>query len=61
MSEAKLCPLFVATPQTFHKQDEQCLKEKCAWWVLRDDCCAFVSIALEISDRGHDIMNTLER
>ena len=38
----------------------ECYREQCAWWCSWAECCAMVAIPAEISDRVHDIMQTIQ-
>ena len=37
-----------------------CDKEECAWWCAWANCCAMVAIPAEISDRAHDIIQSVK-
>lgn len=54
MENKKRCPLKFAMPG-----DRYCEEQECAWWCQWADCCAMVAIPAEISDRAHDIMQTI--
>ena len=57
MENRKVCPFKTIniTPQ----YDMSCVKNNCAWWCEWADCCAMVTIPAEISDRAHDIVQTI--
>lgn len=44
----------------FNSYMRNCDKEKCAWWCEWANCCAMVAVPSEISDRAHDIMQTIQ-
>jgi hypothetical protein len=49
MEEAKLiCPLSMANDFDSHAD---CQKQKCAWWISKDDveCCSIKRIALSLA------------
>lgn len=52
----KLCPFKFAAYQYLR----DCEKEECAWWCDWANCCAMVAVPAEISDRAHDIMQTIQ-
>ena len=54
VEDKKLCPLKFAMPGYRY-----CEEQECAWWCQWADCCAMVAIPAEISDRAHDIMQTI--
>lgn len=37
-----------------------CEESNCAWWCSWSKCCAMVAIPAEISDRAHDIMQSIK-
>lgn len=60
MENKKVCPLkFKPSILRDCPLDYQCEEENCAWWCEWADCCAMVAIPAEISDRAHDIMQTI--
>lgn len=58
MDNKKVCPLKFLKTASF-MESFKCEEEKCAWWCQWADCCAMVAIPAEISDRAHDIMQTI--
>ena len=56
MSENKLCPIFVALQQSYHRH---CIEDECGWWCEWNKSCAMVAIAAEVSDRLGEIRNTI--
>ena len=58
MNNKKVCPLkFLKTASPI--ESFRCEEEKCAWWCEWTKSCAMVAIPAEISDRAHDIMQTI--
>lgn len=58
MENRKVCPLKF-TGQTGFAYDPYCKKEDCAWWCEWAERCAMVAISAEISNRAHDIVQTM--
>lgn len=59
MEVNKLCPI------KFLKKDYmleafECEQERCAWWCEWANSCAIAVIPAEISDRAHDLINTIQ-
>lgn len=60
MEIKKVCPLkFKASIRRDCPLDWQCEENDCAWWCEWAECCAMVAIPAEISDRAHDIVQTM--
>ena len=50
-----ICPLW----RLAGRAPYECDQDKCAWWCDWAKCCAMVAIPAEISDRAHDIMQSV--
>lgn len=59
MEAKKICPMKFLKKETFMESFE-CEQERCAWWCEWVNTCAITAIPAEISDRAHDIMNTIQ-
>lgn len=60
MNNKKVCPLkFNIATFRDNPINWQCEEQNCAWWCEWSKCCAMVAILAEISDRAHDIMQTI--
>jgi len=51
------CPLKLITTDRYYTE---CDKEECAWWCAWANCCAMVAISSEISDKAHDIIQSMK-
>jgi hypothetical protein len=58
MENKKVCPLKFCGQNNF-AQTPWCEKEDCAFWCGWASCCALVAIPSEISDRMHDLEQTI--
>jgi len=55
------CPMLMAASSELAID---CLEDRCAWWLRRDECCAVVSIAGiadELSRLQQDVSNMADR
>ena len=55
------CPLLKITrpglmPEDVHPQDD-CLKEKCAWWIPAFECCAVWEMAIRLASTADQLFN----
>lgn len=58
MEHTMKCPLKFLKKETM-SEDFECEQDKCAWWCSWAKCCAIAAIPVEISDRAHDVINTI--
>lgn len=53
--DQKRCPLFIMTPQSYHKQSDECIESKCAWWCEWINRCAMTAAVSALEDGLFDV------